>query len=371
MPEINRNSELPLYSQLSSWIRCELQAGKYLPGQQLPTDAELMKMFSVSYHTVRKAISELENDGIVSREQGRGTFVRVLISDTPNTPEQVRRIAAVFPWSGTSIFAPVVTAIEDVVHSHGYRMLLVNNRDDVTVEMEKMREVMDHNIDGLIWAIPAKGGNLAMMRKIVEEGTPVVLVDRQLPELAVDYVGTDNVAAMREVARHLAQCGCHRPAYIKEYIFLSATTERLNGFCEACETYGLKQPEIFCTRNESRENGIKCATQIFNRIEDFDSIVCQTDLTASGVISAAHKAEIRIPDDIQLIGFDDESFAPLLYPCLTTVHQDFENIGKTAANLLLDRINGNSLSAPIEKRISATVVVRSSTSVKSIVNAVS
>lgn len=325
-----------------------------------------MKIFSVSYHTVRKAISDLESEGILAREQGRGTFVRVFPSDIPQKPDCVRRIAAVFPWSGTSIFAPVVTAIEDVVHSHGYRMLLVNNRDDINVEMSKMREIMDHNVDGIIWAIPSKGGNLAMMRKIIDDGTPIVLVDRQLPELEVDFVGTDNIGAMRSVARHLYKCGCRRPAYVKDYVFLSATTERLNSFSDSCEEFGMQAPEVFCTRNESRENGIKCAAQIFKRLDDFDAIVCQTDLTAAGVICEAHRAGVSIPGDIHLVGFDDESYAPLLYPSLTTVHQDFEQIGKTAANLLLDRMNGNTPNQPIEKRIPASVIPRASTLVKDI-----
>lgn len=362
--QVNQNEPLPAYYQMAEWMKDQIRDGKYPPGSRLPSHAELIKQTSLSYHTVRKALSCLVDEKLVTAEHGRGIFVRAGAAQQAAADpqgEKSHRIAAILPWSTSSIFASVLSGIEEVAHQQGYQILLLNHKDEQDVEMAKLREVMEHRVDGIVWAIPESGANLAMMRKVIQDGVPVVLVDRKLPELETDFVGTDNVRAMRSVVEHLLERNCRRLAYIRDSVNISATRERLEGLHVACKEFGLPAPEVFCTRKPSRKNGAACGEKILRCRDQFDAVVCQTDLEAAGFVDIARRQNVSIPDEIKLAGFDDEVFAGFLHPPLTTVHQDFEQIGRTGTELLLGRISGELSGHPTDKRIPAWLVERLST----------
>lgn len=360
--QLDRDSPIPLYFQVATGLEQQIRDKVYAVGDRLPTEVDLVAAIGVSQMTVRQALDLLVQRRLVVREQGRGTFVRQNAIDQEQRPPRCGRIAAVMPWSASSIFHPVMVSIERVASRQGYHPILANSENDPQVEIRKLRELIAHGIDGLIWAAPSRDTNRAFVRKINAEGLSVVQVDRQVPGLAADFVGSNNIAAMKQIVDHLIACGAERIAYIEETgQRVSATYERREGLIAACQQLGLTEPVVFRSRSLARDNGRVCADKILTRRHSFDAVVTQIGAAAAGFTERALQRGVDVPGSMRVVGFDaDYLDAPSPLP-LTTVRQNFDRIGERAAELLLDRVEGMRSTSPIEERFPTELLVRQTT----------
>lgn len=395
---IDRNSPIPLHFQLAQVLRRKIESGAYGPGDKLPTELELVRDFSVSQITVRQSLDHLAKEKLISRERGRGTFVRAIPASPRRTSPadgavRYRRIACIVPWSTESIFAELVIAVEHAAHDRGYQLILVNNRDNPEIEMVKLRELTDHGVDGIVWIVPTNNPNEAMMRKVRDGGgaivggvgagggastvappdaasrrpIPIVLVDRRFPELGVDFVGSDNAAGVRQAVRHLAEeCGCRNLVYIKERTrHMSATSERHDGMIAACRELVLPDPLVLSSRGKFAENGRLCARKLLPLAHQYDGAISQTANAGAAFIEELRSAGgLRAPQDLQVVCFDTNDPTIPCYPPMTSIRQRFDLIGEKAAEVLIGRIEGSISGAAQDYRVRTDLVVRQSTDPK-------
>ncbi len=341
---IDRSSPIPLYYQLAQKLEEEIVLGKYKPNDKFPTDMELSEKFDVSRITVRQALSELISKGLLVRERGRGTFVRPGIK-LPREESKVikyHRLGLVMPWGLGTFFAPLLDAIEDVAHNQGFHVILANNREDPEVEIARVRELLNHGVDGILWMCPSKGSNYALVRKMLRAVPVVVAIDRipDLPNLDVNLVEADNYDGMKKMVKYLIEKGRKKIAFIRELLSVNPIDERIRGYQDGLREEGIEFSSdwIFTSRKFFRENGELCAQKILKSSEQFDAICCTTDDTAIGAIHTLRRAGVRVPEDIAVAGFNDDPTALAVRPQLTTVRQDVKVIGKRAIELLLQQL---------------------------------
>ncbi len=342
---IDRTSPIPLYYQLAKSLEKDIMEGKYQPDSKFPTDMELAKSFDVSRITVRQALNELIAKDLLVRERGRGTFVRpgAKLPLHESRIIKYRRLGLVMPWGPGTFFAPMLDAIEDAAHNKGFHVMLTNNRENPEIEIAKVRELLNHGVDGVLWMCPTKGPNYSLAKKLMRSVPVVVCIDRfpDFPDIDVNLVEADNYDGMRQIVKHLTDIGRTKIAFIREPLEVNAIFERLKGFTDGLKEAGIefKDSWMFTSRKLFRENGEICAQKILKSDEQFDAICCCTDSTAIGVIHTLRNAGVKIPEQIAVTGFNDDSIAIAVRPQLTTVQQDVAAIGRKAVELLLEQLN--------------------------------
>ena len=361
---VDRSNPLPLYSQLAGVLRTRIKTGQFPVGSRIPGEQQLIQSYQVSQPTVRQALATLVREGLVVRERGRGTFVRRAGASQQRTDRRLTHaITVLMPFAPGTFFAPLVEAIEDVFSGRGFRMMLANNRDDRQVETACLRELAAHKHDGLLWVIPIGGPDPSTLRQLRESETRMVMVDRRPPGEAVDFVASDHFAGSQQAVNHLIEIGCKRIAYFRDSGVNSSCEERFHGYRQALERHGLGYDEslVFTSKKWYRQAGFDCATQMLNSPVTADGVFCMNTPLAHGVMEALKHANVRVPEDMALVTFDDDLEASSATPTLTVIRQDFKGIGKTAAQLLLRCILADPPGPPEDLRIPAQLIIRQST----------
>lgn len=252
---------------------------------------------------------------------------------------RTRTVAVVFTNILNPFYTAVLRGIQDEARSAGYSIVLANSDDSPELEREAIASFRAQQVDGLI--ITTTGENDDMLRTLSETGVPAVLVDRGDPELHLDTVRVDNVAAAREAVEYLLQLG-HRQVAIISGLTTGVPTRagRLTGYRQALHHAGLVSPaayeQIWPT---SVENGRLAAAALLSLPQPPTAIFVANTFLALGALALIRERGIDVPGEISLVIFDDPDWAPVMNPPITAVAQPTRELGATAFKLLEARLS--------------------------------
>jgi DNA-binding LacI/PurR family transcriptional regulator len=247
----------------------------------------------------------------------------------------------------------LIGGAEETLREAGYSLLLGISGDDRWLETEQLQRMVAQGASGVILYAVDGPMDVPAIRRLVDRGFPIVLIDRYLPDLAVDAVTMDNVGGGFLAVQHLAQLGYRRIGYIgTDNVATSSIVERMCGYRWALQQYGLDyQPDLVCVdvirllawpprepdKERHNERVLRAYLERPDRPEA--AFVCN-DYVAFQVVQVAESIGLRIPDELALVGHDNVSYTDYFGVPLSTVEQPRHEIGVTAATLLLDRIAG-------------------------------
>jgi LacI family transcriptional regulator len=275
---------------------------------------------------VRKAISDLSyQPSRVARglRTQRSTVWAVVISDIRNP-----------------FFTDMVRGVEDIAYANGYSLVLCNAEEDPDKEARYLQLAVAEHMGGVIVA-PASSSKTDLTL-LLDRGVKVVTVDRKLsgPRL-VDRVLIDNQGGAEMAVSHLVEGGCRRIACISGQPDVSTATDRLVGYKEGLRSHGIRVSPQLIRVGDYREQGGKAAmAELLALPRPPDAVFVANNLMTLGALAAIAEADLLIPDDIAVVGFDDPSWASLLRPSLSTVAQPTYDLGAETARMLLQRIEG-------------------------------
>jgi LacI family transcriptional regulator len=259
----------------------------------------------------------------------------------PFGPAQALRQTRVRIWAviiadiENPFFTSVVRGIEDVAHANGYRLVLCNSDGDVEKEASYLDIAIRERMSGVVIAAASTTGS--HIDRLLDDGIPVVAIDRRLEGADVDAVVVDNHAGACAATLHLIEAGYRRIGCIVGPGEVSTSAERLNGYRTALRLAGHRYDKTLVRRADYRELGAyKAASGLLQLADPPDALFVANNLMTVGAIRAIHANGLSIPDDIGLVGFDDSPLAEMLRPTVTVVAQPVHEIGRTAAELLLD-----------------------------------
>lgn len=230
-----------------------------------------------------------------------------------------RTVGFVVPNITNPFFPVVIQAIERQLWSLGLRLLLCDSGDDVGHEIEQVRSLLDHRVDGLLISACDRVASRAAVR-MAAESVPVVQVDR-MADPDVDYVGVDHDKAMAAVVEHLAGLGCHRMCYVSPSTRISTAAERLRSYRHAVKQVDASSAKRSYVGDFSTTWGARAAEHILSEEPHTHAVVCANDLIAIGVLQTLKDHRVRVPDEVMVTGFDDTILATVVEPQLTTVRQ--------------------------------------------------
>jgi GntR family transcriptional regulator of arabinose operon len=353
---INRDSSTPLHEQLLNQIRDLILSGDWAPEDLLPSETELQHQLKISRSTIRQALSKAEAQGLIERVPGKGTFV----ARSPTGQADSRLIGYISCDSFRHLQSQLLSGAESVVAAQGYRVVFCNSNRDPGEESRLLQQlVLEDKVRGiLIWPVLHDDPSRRLFQLAQQDLVPLVLVDRTFKGLPYDYVTSDNYGGAYSAVEHLASLGHRRIAFLSRPILqLLTIAERLRGYQDALRSAGLTPLEPWLVGNANQEMEIVVALRSYSDVHSQDveqiarylesparptAIFAMNDMMAMQAVKAARLAGLRVPEDLSLVGFDDEAIVnTLLDVPLTTVAQDAVTLGRRAAELLIERIEGH------------------------------
>ena len=343
--------EPPAHRRISDDIAARIESGHYPAGTRLLSEPRFAAEFGVSRGTLRQALASLRRAGFLDSIPGRGTFV---LGPRPRVPEARRRVVGLIVPSVTRPALPeMLTAIEDELHGRGYSLLVGTSGNTREQEKGRVQRILGEGVSGLI-VLPIDGRpDPAAYRQLLDEGFPLVLIDRHIVGLSIDAVLPDNVGGAFVAVSHLIELGHRRIAFISsDNLATTSVLERLQGYQQALRASEIAvEPELIFTRlpavpplgsDEDRviqDNARRIARFLSSRPLP-TAVFALHDRIAISVLEASAELGIRVPDDLAIVGFDDDPLAQKLRVPLTTIAQPRDQIGRTAAGMIADRIEG-------------------------------
>jgi LacI family transcriptional regulator len=258
-------------------------------------------------------------------------------------------------------FTSIARGVEDVAHAVGYSVVLCNSDEDPDKERKYIDVAIQERVAGVVLSTTGAATNVDLL---TARGTPLVAVDRPLPDAEADMVLVDTRHAAREATTHLITQGYERVGCVTGPTGISTADDRLAGYRDAVRAARRRYSAKLVRRTEYREDGARAAAIDLLTSEDKpDALLVANSTMAIGVLAALTELDLRLGRDVGVVAFDDAPWAPLVHPPLSVVSQPAYEIGTVAAQLLLDRIaDGTRL--PTTTTLTATLITRGSSTRK-------
>lgn len=330
------------YYILMESLKNDIESGAIKPGDKISSENELSIQYNVSRHTVRKALSILENEGILEAFHGLGTFCR----EKPGKYGGSKNIAVITTYISDYIFPRLIQGMDRVLTDNGYSIILKNTGNSQKNEEKALLDIMSKNIDGLIIE-PSKSDIFCKHSRQYElldsQHVPYVFIQGVYPQMEKKpNIVLDDVKGAYQLTKYLIELGHRHIAGIFKIDDFQGKA-RHKGYIKALNEGGIcYDPDLVITfHTEDREKKPAAMMKALIRQDcPLDAVVCYNDQIALEVILTAEKLGKRVPEDISVTGYDNSQIAQHGPIKLTTVSHPKELLGEMAAELLLEKING-------------------------------
>lgn len=322
---------------------------------------EVARIAQVSPATVSRVINGTAKVNEVKRQR-----VLNAIDETGFKPNELARalfkksskiIGIMVPNIENPFFNELAKVIEKEAYENGYRILLCNSDDNEEKELMNIRMLNQLKADGVIIVTNSE----ITIKELEKYEFPIVLLDRKhYSDKEISLVISDNYKGGKMATEHLIKCGCKNIVCMRAPLSLSSSKERYLGYKDICKEYGLKEQYIEC--DYSYESGLKKTKELIKKYPNVDGIIASNDIVAISVYKILTKKGYRVPEDIQIIGFDNISFSWLCSPEITTIAQPIKKIGKKAAQIIIDKKRGEKIE--IENIFDVKLIQRQTTKKK-------
>ncbi len=357
------------HNQITEKLFNDIMHGIYAPGEKIPTEEELAKVFDASRPTVGRALRELQNKGIIKRRQGAGSFVSF------NSQTQDQSIGILMGFSQATaergIFSSLLSEISNVCNKSNFSLILKNfpmdnNQETIIRHVKKCcADFIKQKINSILF-MPldleneTENLNLEIVDTFEKAGITVVLLDRDLypnsKKSKYDKVGINNSQSSYAMTEHLIGLGCKKIDFLAIKYRPSTVCERIEGFCKAMEAHGLPCSEKMI--HNIHPLNAEAVDRYFEK-SNAEALVCVNDSLAAIVMRELLARGVKIPGDVRIVGFDDSPIATLLPVSLTTMRQPVGAIAEEVIRIVTHRLENPEFPAR-DISVSSSLVIRQS-----------
>ena len=261
---------------------------------------------------------------------------------------RTKTIGVIVPDLAYHFFASVIKGIEEEAIARGYSLLLTQTSELYERELTNVQNLSRGQVEGFIVSISQETTDFEHLKRLQRKGIPLVFFDRDADEIDVPKVMVDNVGAAYEATKHLIENGSKRIAFLAGPSNVTVSNLRQSGYEKAIQDSGLDLDESLVVHgNYNLQQAIKLTNELFELENPPDGLVVVSDRLAVGAIAALRKKNIRIPEDVAIVSFNDEPICTIVTPTLTSVSQPTFEMGKMAITLLINQIeNSNCVDKP-------------------------
>jgi LacI family transcriptional regulator len=328
------------------------------------TIKEIAKQLHIHNSTVSRALNDRADISVETKEK-----VRSLAAKLDYLPHDIARnlvlkktnvIGLIVTNNSSPFYAEIIRGVESVAGERDYTVLFGNTNENYQRELKLLGVLRSKRVDGII--VASLGNRTDHIAEIaLKTSTPIVLIDRYLESVEMNYVVSDNYRGAYQAVVHLIKLGHRRIGYITASVPYSSTHDRLIAYQNALKEHGIQLDDRlvrFCgLRKEAGYEGTK---QLLSRSNPPTAIFLNNDLLAIGAYQAVKEMGLKVPTDIAFVGFDDLELCSYLSVPLTTIRQKKFEMGTKAAEILIANIESEKPLEPHKIVLPTELVVRES-----------
>ncbi len=332
------------------------------------TIKDIAKELNVAVSTVSRAF----NDKYDIRPETRDRILKKA-SEMGYRPNPIARklvqqrsfnIGIIIPEFENSFFPQVIIGAQEILYQHNYQVLIMQSNESVDLEIMNAKTLVDNMVDGLIISLSGVGDNLSYYKELAEKKMPLVFFNRVPENIEASKVVFDDYKWAFFATEHLIHQG------FKDILFISGTDNlmlsknRQKGYNDAHKKHRIPTGEKI-TCGFSMKDGDQIAKKLISENNIPRAILAANDACAIGMIRVFKDSGFRIPEDIAIVGFSETKMAAHISPTLTSVEQPTYEIGKAAAQLLLEQVQNKGIHIPQTIVLNGRLNVRESSVVLS------
>jgi DNA-binding LacI/PurR family transcriptional regulator len=271
-------------------------------------------------------------------------------------------IGVIVPEIKHDFFASAISGIEEVAYRSGFTIILCQSNESYEREVLNTLLLIHHRVAGIIVSISQTTQNGEHFNELNNHRIPLVFFDRVCKDVKASKVTIDDKKSAYNAVHYLVQKGYNKIAHLGGPVELDICEKRYQGYREALEEGNLNfNPDLVLSGGLHEQDGYSMMDDLLNKKNSIDAIFAVNDPVAIGAFQRIKEAGLKIPKDIGIVGFSNNKIAGLLEPQLTTVNQPSFNMGKRAAEIMVELINkGNIDIEPIIEILDAELILRGS-----------
>ena len=308
----------------------------------MPTVLDVAKRAGVAPITVSRVIN---NSGYISEEtKSRVETAIKELGYVPNTlarglrSKRTHTLALVVTDITNPYFTSMARGVEDVAGASNYTVIYCNTDESETKEEKYANMLAQRQVDGVL-LVPACG-NANTIKFLTSNGIAVVVLDRQISNVDADFVRSDSENGARQLTRLLIDLGHKRIAIVTGPENVSTAVDRVTGYKQALDEAGLSENEQVYYGSFNQQTGYDSTRLAMMQLAKPSAILAANNFILIGVVKALRELQLRVPEDVSVVGFDDFPESMLVKPYFTAAVQPAYEMGRLAAELLLQRISG-------------------------------
>lgn len=269
-----------------------------------------------------------------------------------------RSIGVVVCEIANNFFSQAINGIESIAYNRGYHVIISQNHESFDREVVNVQHLASRSVDGLLVSISSETTDLSHFIHLHEKGLPIVFFDRITNEITTHKVIVDNTKAAFDATSHLLKNGYRKIAHLTSAPNLSITKERLQGYKNALDENNITLNEKYiqhCTHGGMIADEIEAAlTMLLKQKQKPDAVLTAGDRITTGCLSALKKLNLKVPDDIAVVGFTNTNIPELFDPPITTIRQPAFEMGQVAIEMLIQIIESKRPVTDFETKVLQT-----------------
>lgn len=283
---------------------------------------------------IKKDTRKKIKDTAVEMGYQHNMFARNLRVKNTNT------IGVIIPRLNSYFMATVISGMEKIANQRGYILIISQSQENVEKEIASVNTMFNSRVDGLLVSLAYDTDNITHFDALLKKQIPVIFFDRVVEHPNCTCVVIDNTKAAYDATTHLIDEGCKRIVYIGGNLKRNVYADRLKGYKLAMLDKGIVfDDSLLIINNLSEQAGIDAAQQILAMNPRPDGIFAANDMSAVSCLQELKRNGVRIPEDIAVIGFNNDPISRVVEPNLTTVNYPGHEMGEIAASTLINSIN--------------------------------
>jgi LacI family transcriptional regulator len=277
--------------------------------------------------------------------------------------KKTNTIGIIVPEITSYFFSSVIKGMQDLLGDQQYHLMISQSEESVEREKSLLSALARVRVDGFLISPTSETVDPGFYNNLIRNGIPIVLFDRDCIGVDADKVLVDDYDGAFQAVEYLIRTGCKRIAHITGPPDLSISKHRLNGYLDALRKHNIARDSdlIFEAKGFTPEFGVEAARAMLDLAELPDAVFAINDGIAIGAMYVIKEAGIKIPDQISVVGFDDEPHSSYFIPPLTSVYQPVYELGMLSARILLQRLTGDKQEVPFRfELLKPELIVRKS-----------
>lgn len=276
-----------------------------------------------------------------------------------------KTIGVIIPETVHHFFSSVLKGIIHKAEEKGYLVIILQSNESYTLEKKQIDLLLRSKVDGILISIANSTSEFKHLTSVISKDIPLVMFDKIAKVVSCSKVIINDREAAYRATTHLIKTGCRKIAHFRGPLMPQNSIDRFLGYKKALEDHELiYDPKlVYICEDMSFDEGKKYAKQLLNDHKDVDGIFVNTDLVAIGAINELNEQNIKIPEDISIIGFSNWFMSSVITPTLSSVEQNAGKLGEESIRILFDEMDAKQKGISIEHQkivIETELILRNS-----------